>query len=103
MNSISNRGKIFSPGDHLTLMYIFGRKVRRATWQLLCAQSLIYTKIIKKEEIAGDDIQYPHKENEAATIGAVRRLSIEDCRMLFQRIRRLSSEQAAEVVDYLKL
>lgn len=93
------RGSIFSPGDQLTLMYIYGRKVRQVTWQLLCAQSLIYSKIIQKEELWDDGIQFPHTENEITSITAVKQLAIEDCRVLFQQIRRLSSEDAADVVE----
>ena len=99
INILRLRGSIFSPGDQLTLMYIYGRKVRQVTWQLLCAQALIYSKIIIKEELWGDGVQFPHTENEITSIAAVKQLAIEDCRALFQQIRRLSSEDAADVVE----
>lgn len=98
MSHLHLRGSIFSPGDILTLMYIFGRKVSAVTWQLLCARSLIYSKIIHKEEVLSDESQFPHTENEISSIAAVQRLTIQDCGTLFKQIRRLSSEDAADVV-----
>jgi len=99
MRMLHLRGSIFSPGDALTLMYMFGRKVSPVTWKLLCAQSLIYSKIIQKEELMGDDIHYPHMKNEIASIKAVKQFTVEDCRILFEKMRRLSSKDAAGVVE----
>ncbi|MGB3212905.1 MAG: hypothetical protein WBB19_19545 [Desulforhopalus sp.] len=95
---LNHRGSIFSPGDHLTLSYIFGRKLSRQKWALECAQALIFSKIIQKEEIWSSGLEFPHTRNEIESIAAVKNLSLETCRILFQRIRNLSSEEAAEVV-----
>ncbi len=90
-------GSLFSPGDELTLDYMYGRPVSREKWQSCCAQSLIYSKIITKEEISGTDGGFPHLRNEIESIAAVKRLSVEKCRTLFQRIRSLPSVEAADI------
>ena len=93
------KGSFFSPGDNLTLHYIWGRNVSRKKWEMFCAQSLIYSKIIKKEESLGDDTTFPHTRNELESIAAVKQLSTETCETLFQQIRPLTSEDAADVVN----
>lgn len=100
---LNRKGNLFSPGDHLTLLYIWGRKVNRQKWANDCAQSLIYSKIIKTEEILEDGTKFPHTSNELESIATVKQLSTETCRILFQRIRSLSSQEAVDVVKaYLK-
>lgn len=97
------RGNIFSPGDKLTLYYIWGRKVSEQKWQLECARSLIYSKIVEKEEIVKAATEFPHTLNEFKSIAAVRKLSVEDCKRLFERVRYLPTEEAAtEVSAYSK-
>ena len=97
VKKLNLEGSLFSPGDELTLDYIFGRAVSRHKWQLCCAQSLIYSKIVTKEEISSSDCGFPHIRNEIESIAAVKKLSINNCRTLFQRIRSLSSVEAAAV------
>ena len=100
---LHRKGSFFSPGDNLTLHYIWGRNVSQKKWEMFCAQSLIYSIIIKKEESLGDDTKFPHTLNELESIAAVKQLSTETCETLFQQIRPLSSEDAADVVNtYLK-
>lgn len=100
---LKHKGSLYSPGDELTLSYIWGRNVSRREWQLGCAQALIYSKIIRKEEMVTSDVTFPHTRNEIESIAAVKQLSIEACRILFQQTRQLSSEEAAGVVKtYLK-
>jgi len=100
---LHRKGSFFSPGDNLTLHYIWGRNVSQKKWEMFCAQSLIYSIIIKKEESLGDDTKFPHTLNELESIAAVKQLSTETCETLFQQIRPLSSEDAADVVKtYLK-
>lgn len=100
---LNRKGNLFSPGDNLTLSYIYGREVNRRKWQKQCAQSLIYSKIVKNEEMLGGGTKFPHTHNELESIALVNQLSTETCRILFQRIRSLSSQEAVEVVeDYIK-
>lgn len=90
-------GSIFSPGDELTLDYIFDRHVSRQKWQRCCAQTLIYAKIIPTDEIPSGAGEFPHTRNEIEAIAAVKHLSLEECRSLFQRIRSVSSLDAADL------
>ncbi|BHH86002.1 hypothetical protein LA52FAK_42910 [Desulforhopalus sp. 52FAK] len=95
---LKKKGSFFSPGDKLTLQYIYGRDVSQKKWEMFCAQSLIYSKIIKKEESLAGDQNFPHALNELESIAAVQQLSTTTCETLFSQIRHLSSENAADVV-----
>jgi len=100
---INHQGSIYSPGDELTLSYIWGRNVSQREWRLRCAQALIYSKIVRKEEMMNTYETFPHTRNEIESIAAVKDLSIEACRALFQMLKTLSSEEAAVLVkNYLK-
>ncbi|NNK93660.1 MAG: hypothetical protein HKP41_04835 [Desulfobacterales bacterium] len=92
-------GTILNPGDQLTLCYIFGEKISRKRENLLCGQSLIYTKIIHKEEIDDKNRSFPHLRNEISSINLVKSLNLEECRRLFSDISSLSTQQAREAVS----
>lgn len=96
---LNNKGNLFSPGDILTLHYIWGRKMSRRKWQRKCAQSLIYSKIVQNEERVDVGSEFPHTLNELKSIAAVKELTTENCRILFQRTRSLPATEAAEVVQ----
>ncbi len=103
MRMLNLQGCLFSPGDELTLDYIFGRRVSRKQWQLRCAQTLIYSRIVLKEEISGTDGDFPHTRNEIRSIAAVKKLSIAECRTLFQQIRSVNQADAYDITaTYLK-
>lgn len=92
-------GSILNPGDQLTLCYIFGEEISRKRENLLCAQSLIYTKIIHKEEIDDKTRSFPHLRNEISSINLVKSLDLEECRRLFSEILPLSTQHAREAVS----
>jgi hypothetical protein len=100
LESLGETGHIFGPGDQLTLLYIFHPTILQPAWEeLLAARSMIYSKILEKQEL-GDDVQpFPHLRDELACIRAVRKLSIDDCRSLFPRIRRAGSPEARQLVE----
>ena len=93
------QGKLLSPGDTLTLHYIFDKKIPKKEWQQLCAQSVIYTKIISKVELKGKDGQYPHTIDELKAITLVSQLSYFSCKELYYRIQSLPTQAAAEIVE----
>ena len=105
IRQLGRKGHMYGPGDQLTLLYILHphqyrsgspREIR------LAARALIYAKLIAKEEISGDLAAYPHIQDELDTIRMVNRLSIEDCRTLFPRIRRAATAAAVDLVkNYL--
>ncbi len=105
ISQIGRKGHIYGPGDQLTLLYILHPDTAEATSRkrLLAARSLVYAKLIAKEEITDRLETYPHIRNELDTIAMVNRLSINDCRALFPQIRRSSSAATVEIVkNYLK-
>lgn len=102
--SIGGGGRLVSPGDELTLEYMFDRPVRSRRSELLCAQALIYTKLVRKEEYDGEQEGFPHTINDMETIRIVRRLGLAGCRELFFALRSLDSVEASEYVQkYLSM
>jgi len=93
------RASLYGPGDRLTLLYIGHPRFSGAAADLLAARSLIYSKLIAKEEIHPSDASpFPHTRNELETDIMVRRLSLDDCRNLFAEVRRLQTADAREAV-----
>jgi hypothetical protein len=90
---------IYGPGDKLTLGYIFRpHKKPSPRDRLLAARALIHSKIIVKDEVFEQAENFPHLTNDLACNRIVGRLSFEDCRRLFRKIRRLNTRQAYRVV-----
>jgi hypothetical protein len=104
LQSIGQKGHIYGPGDQLTLLFIFHPRhsdPERET--ILAARSLIYSKLIGKDEQNEDLTSLPHTIDERTCIEVVRRLSLNDCRILYSLIRRVSTVQSKQIVaDYLE-
>jgi hypothetical protein len=84
----------------LTLTYIFHPKTHGTfREELFAARSLIYSKLIEKEEVSVDLKTFPHIRNELACIRTVKLLALKDCERLFPLIRRIKSEHARQLVD----
>ncbi|MGD2270118.1 MAG: hypothetical protein PVI06_06940 [Desulfobacterales bacterium] len=97
-------GHFYGPGDRLTLLYVFHPYIYgTGRERLLAARALIYTKLIEKEELTDDTQSFPHLRNELACLQTVNRLSLDNCRNLFFRLRRANTTEARQVVgDYLR-
>jgi hypothetical protein len=94
------KGHLFGPGDRLTLTYIFHPRIHGTlTEELLAARSVIYSKLIEKEEVSVDLETFPHIRTELACIRTVNLLTLEDCDRLFPLIRRFKTEHARQLVD----
>lgn len=93
------KGDIVSPGDELTFAYIFGKPLSTMQQNLLCARSLIYAKIIQKEEVDGGEQSFPHVRDECRVIKTVNTLSLNDCRRLYKEIFSLSTHEAQDAVQ----
>lgn len=100
---LCGKRRLISPGDRLTLELIFHPSNDDGT-NLLAARSLIYNKLLQKEETLPDsENKFPHTFNEWQTIDLVERLSLEDCRILFHETRRMSTENSRQSIrDYLQ-
>ena len=95
--------QVLGPGDCLTLIYVFHPGMVSAALDLLAARSLIYIKILMKSEETAEATEYPHTRDEIDCMSMVRRLSYDECRDLFVRIRsRPTAAARAMVEDFLK-
>ncbi|MGD2024381.1 MAG: hypothetical protein PVH42_08630 [Desulfobacterales bacterium] len=103
LQKLDEKGRLFGPGDLLTLLYIFNSSITQPQREaLLAARSLIYSKIIQKEESSQDVNLYPHLRDELACIQMARRLSIDDCQRLFPLVRKATWLDARQIVhDFL--
>jgi len=103
LKSVGEKGRLYGPGDQLTLLYVFHPNFRQPIREsLLAARSLIYSKLIIKEELVDGVGELPHLRDEMSCIQTVRRLSLDDCRRLFPLVRRSGTTQTHQIVaDYL--
>jgi zona occludens toxin (predicted ATPase) len=70
--------------------------------QVLAARSIIYSKIIIKEELTEEAGTFPHLHDELACIRITGQLTLDDCRRLFPLVRRAKSLDARQIVtEYL--
>lgn len=94
------RGFPYSPGDRLTLRYIFRPDFRDpALESLLAARAMIHAKILLKEESPAEPAGLPHLHDEAFCTQLVERLSLADCRLLFPRLRGITTPDARRLVE----
>jgi hypothetical protein len=103
LETLGLKGHLFGPGDQLTLGYIFhSTSARPEREALLAARSLIYSKLIGKEESRDDLDSMPHLRDELECIEISRGLSLADCRHLFPLVRQVTTTEARRIVaDYL--
>ena len=92
------KGVLPSPGDGLTSYYLFGGKHRLVDEDLLAARSIVYIKLIDKEELKpSPGNPFPHLRNEVFWRLFVWELSYEDCKRLDRLIRLLPTPKAREI------
>jgi hypothetical protein len=103
LKTLGRKGHMYGPGDQLTLLYIFHSTFRQPKREaILAARSLIYSKLIAKEEMTDDLSALPHLRDELACNQIIGRLSLDDCRRLFPLVCRAGTTQAHQiVVEYL--
>ncbi|MCL6620658.1 MAG: hypothetical protein K6T55_01020 [Syntrophobacterales bacterium] len=100
--ALSGQPRPMGPGDLLTLNYIFGKKMGRATAARLAAQSLIHIQLLSKEELLPDWESTPHLLDEARARRLSTALTYPECQHLYPVVRRLGPAAAvAEVERYL--
>jgi hypothetical protein len=103
LKTIGESGHVFGPGDQLTLFYIFHPDMTgTAREDLFAARSIVYSKIVEKEELTDDLNTFPHLRDELACIRTAKQLSLDDCRRLFPLVHRTKSVDARQIVtEYL--
>ena len=98
VRQLGYRRHLFGPGDLLTLYFRFHPRGRFQAEDLFAARALIYNKLILKEEIAAAEDTYPHTRDELEVGRVTDRLSIDDCRRLYPRVRRSSTAESRQIV-----
>ena len=90
---------LYGPGDKLTVHYLFKRTLPPGLADLLCARTLVFMKIVHKEEYADQQGPYPHLRDEGQAMALVNQLSFSQCRKLFMEIRDKSEKEAFALVS----
>jgi hypothetical protein len=96
---LQGRRRNMGPGDILTLRYALRVGLPEDLADLLAARSLIYIKLLQKDELIPGDSDAPHSEDEVRVNRVVDTLSLEDCRVLFDQIRLGKRRHAIRVVE----
>lgn len=98
VRQLNARRQALGPGDKLTLLFTYRPDYAHPRADRLAAQSLIYTKILIKEEMAEAENAFPHTRNEVESSALVQQLSYSDCEVLYARIKNRTTKEAMEVV-----
>lgn len=91
--------RIFGPGDELTFAYLFHRPIGPETERLLAARSLIYIKLLSKDEIPESPSATPHLDEELHLSALMCHLAYDDCEQLYPLLKQASPRQAEELVS----
>ena len=90
---------LYSPGDLLTLAYVFHPRLNKDKWESLqAARSVVYSKIIQKEENQQDADRFFHLKNERDCVGLCRMLNMGDCKSLYASIRKRKTMDSFNIV-----
>ena len=98
IKSLKGRRRNMGPGDLLTLNYAFHSSLKDDLANLLAARSLVYIKLIQKEEMLPGRSNAPHSEEDVVINRLVDDLEFEDCRKIFEKIRFEKRERALHLV-----
>jgi hypothetical protein len=99
VKKLLGKRQTLGPGDVLTLLYGFHPQLSGERTDLLAARSVIFIKLLEKEEMVDSTESYPHIRNEVETIQKIQRLSFEDCKVLFPKIHLARTKVAQSIVD----
>ena len=103
IKKLKGKRRNMGPGDILTLLYALHNNANEEIAGLLAARSLIYIKLIEKEELFPGKSGTPHIEGEIKVNRLVDRLDFNQCRELFERIRLSKREKAIETAhEYVR-
>lgn len=98
VHQLTAHRQALGPGDKLTFLYIYRPDYALPRADHLAAQSLIYTKIIIKEEMVGPENTFPHTRNETESSALVQKLNYSDCEKLYALIKNRTTKEAMEIV-----
>lgn len=88
IKELTGKSKFFPPGDLLTIHYIIQNKKDEAFENLQAARSLIYIKLLEKEEMLPTrENKAPHIEDEININKLISKLTFEQCEDIYVKIR----------------
>jgi hypothetical protein len=90
--------QVLGPGDLLTLLFMFHPNWNEPLADLLAARSLIFVKLLNKDELEPQEESYPHLEDEVTAYLLTKHLTWDDCRQLWHAVKSRSPEEAKDVV-----
>ncbi|MEJ5301089.1 MAG: hypothetical protein WHS38_08900 [Thermodesulforhabdaceae bacterium] len=90
--------QVLGPGDRLTLLFMFHPNWNEPLADLLAAQSLIFVKLLNKNELEPQKGSFPHLDDEATAYLLTKNLSWDDCRKLWHTVKFRHPEEAREIV-----
>jgi hypothetical protein len=97
VRKLGGKRRNLGPGDILTLHCAFHNTIPAEQANLLAARSLIYIKLINKEELLPGESEAPHSEDEVMVNRLLDSLDLLQCRALFDRIRLADRRAALEL------
>ena len=99
VKKLGGKRRNLGPGDILTLHYAFHQGLKEEQANVLAARSLIYIKLIHKEELLPGEAEAPHTQDMVEANNLVERLEFSQCGDLFDQIRMASRERAVQLVQ----
>jgi hypothetical protein len=100
VKKLTGKAQVLAPGDILTERYISRKKRNDELETLLAARSLIYIKLLEKEEmIPARSEKTPHIKDEIKATELVNKLSVAQCEELYKKIRFKNRKQALEIIQ----
>ena len=99
IRKMTGKKEMLGPGDFLTIHYILNKKKNDEYETLLAAKSLIYIKLLIKEEmLPSRKEKTPHTKDEIMANKLVKGLTVMQCEELFQKIRFQNRKEALETL-----
>jgi hypothetical protein len=99
LKRLTGKGRYPGPGDALTMLLTKSPDFSGAQADLLAARALVHVKILHKEEITGEEGEFPHTRDEIECNRLVEDLSYDDCRKWFAQIRFMPAGEARAAIS----
>ncbi|MEW6586443.1 MAG: hypothetical protein AB1442_12635 [Nitrospirota bacterium] len=103
IEKMTGRSSFLPPGDLLTIHYILKKRKNESFERLQAGRSLIYIKLLKKEEMLPTrEVRAPHIEDAIRVNEVVSRLSLKQCGEIYRKIRFQKREEALQTIKAYK-
>ena len=96
---VLGKRQALSPGDILTLLYVYHPHFNKKDTDILAARSIVFIKLLQKNEVVSPPGTYPHTLDEVTTLKTVNALSYKDCEALYPRIKLAKTDEARGIVE----